>query len=399
MDDGRRERRDAGRLSALRRGLISWRRAREAAPRALARHGQRPRPRRRGWRRCRRPSGRSSRSAARWPSKSDILVLDEPTAALPEADVERLLATLGGCGASGIGIIYVTHRLDEVFRIADRVTVLRDGRRVATVGDRRDHAGRAGRDDRRPRSMSDAFVRPAPPADRSRAGGRGPRRRRRRAGLASRSRPARRWASSACAAPGITPIGRAIFGAAPASTPGAVRLGRPPHRRRPIPARRDARRASASSRAGGPRRASPRNLAVRENIYMNPAATGKGVLEIVSRAARARRSRARRVRRFSIKADGSRAADRHAVAAATSRRSWSPAGWRRRSACWSSRSRPSASTSAPRPRSTTCCSSRLKKGMAVLLISSDFEEVERICHRALVFGRGRVVAEIRPTAS
>ena len=36
----------------------------------------------------------------------------------------------------------------------------------------------------------------------------------------------------------------------------------------------------------------------------------------------------------------------------------------------------------------------LKRGMAVLLISSDFEEVERICHRALVFGRGRVVSEI-----
>ena len=63
----------------------------------------------------------------------DILVLDEPTAALPEHDVERLLATLRRLRASGMGIVYVTHRLDEVFRIADRVTVLRDGRRVATL--------------------------------------------------------------------------------------------------------------------------------------------------------------------------------------------------------------------------------------------------------------------------
>jgi ribose transport system ATP-binding protein len=47
-----------------------------------------------------------------------------------------LLATLRRLRESGIGIVYVTHRLDEVFRIADRVTVLRDGRRLATVASR-----------------------------------------------------------------------------------------------------------------------------------------------------------------------------------------------------------------------------------------------------------------------
>ena len=52
--------------------------------------------------------------------KSDIVVLDEPTAALPEADVERLLETLRRLRANNIGVVYVTHRLDEVLRIADR---------------------------------------------------------------------------------------------------------------------------------------------------------------------------------------------------------------------------------------------------------------------------------------
>ena len=62
----------------------------------------------------------------------DILVLDEPTASLPEADVERLFAAVRALRARGVGIIYVSHRLDEVFRLSDAATVLRDGEVVAT---------------------------------------------------------------------------------------------------------------------------------------------------------------------------------------------------------------------------------------------------------------------------
>ena len=62
-----------------------------------------------------------------------VLVLDEPTAALPADEVERLFAVLRRLRDRGVGIVLVTHHLDEVLAIADRVTVLRDGRRVATV--------------------------------------------------------------------------------------------------------------------------------------------------------------------------------------------------------------------------------------------------------------------------
>jgi ribose transport system ATP-binding protein len=62
-----------------------------------------------------------------------LLVLDEPTASLPREEATALFDVVARLRESGIGIIYVSHRLDEVFAIADRVTVLRDGRRVTTI--------------------------------------------------------------------------------------------------------------------------------------------------------------------------------------------------------------------------------------------------------------------------
>jgi D-xylose transport system ATP-binding protein len=63
--------------------------------------------------------------------KARILVLDEPTAALPEKDVENLLALIGELKRKGIGIIYISHKLNEVCAISDTVTVLRNGRKVS----------------------------------------------------------------------------------------------------------------------------------------------------------------------------------------------------------------------------------------------------------------------------
>ena len=60
----------------------------------------------------------------------DFLVLDEPTASLPSNEVEHLFEALRPLREKGVGMIYVSHRLDEIFRIADRVAVLRDGELV-----------------------------------------------------------------------------------------------------------------------------------------------------------------------------------------------------------------------------------------------------------------------------
>ncbi len=61
-----------------------------------------------------------------------IVVMDEPTAALTSNEVEKLFAIIAGLKARGVGILYVSHRMDEIFRIADRVTVMRDGQYVGT---------------------------------------------------------------------------------------------------------------------------------------------------------------------------------------------------------------------------------------------------------------------------
>ncbi len=61
-----------------------------------------------------------------------ILVLDEPTAALTDAEVEILFGILNRLRSRGVAMIYISHKLDEVFRISDRITVLRDGRTIDT---------------------------------------------------------------------------------------------------------------------------------------------------------------------------------------------------------------------------------------------------------------------------
>ena len=66
-------------------------------------------------------------------SDARILIMDEPTAPLTPREVGKLFAVVRGLTARGIGVIFISHRLDEVFEIADRVTIMRDGRHVQTL--------------------------------------------------------------------------------------------------------------------------------------------------------------------------------------------------------------------------------------------------------------------------
>jgi len=68
--------------------------------------------------------------------ETEILIMDEPTSALTESEVERLFRVVGRLRERGVTIIYISHKMDEVFQLSDRITVLRDGRVVVTL-DRR----------------------------------------------------------------------------------------------------------------------------------------------------------------------------------------------------------------------------------------------------------------------
>ncbi len=80
-----------------------------------------------------------------------VLILDEPTAVLTPQEIDRLFETLRKLVAQGLAVIFISHKLGEILRISDRVTVLRRGQVVTTVADPGCRSRRPGRSDGRPR--------------------------------------------------------------------------------------------------------------------------------------------------------------------------------------------------------------------------------------------------------
>ena len=65
-------------------------------------------------------------------TESDIIIMDEPTAAISESEIKRLFAIVKGLREKNVTVIYISHRLDEIFELGDYVTVMRDGRHIDT---------------------------------------------------------------------------------------------------------------------------------------------------------------------------------------------------------------------------------------------------------------------------
>lgn len=63
---------------------------------------------------------------------AQVVIMDEPTSSLEPREVETLFRVIGNLRGQGVAVLYVSHRMDELYRICDRVTVLRDGRNIHT---------------------------------------------------------------------------------------------------------------------------------------------------------------------------------------------------------------------------------------------------------------------------
>ncbi len=373
-------------------GLIDWRASRAAAATALAAMGSFINPEIRVA--ALSAADRSLVAIARALAvNADLLVLDEPTAALPAADVERLLATLHGLRARGIGMIYVTHRLDEVFRIADRVTVLRDGRRIATVP-----VAETSPQDLVlkivGRPVADTAIAPPPTAlaapllrlervvvPQEEAGLIGP--------VSLTAAAGEILALVGLRGAGHHAIGRAIFGDMPLREGRILLDGRPITPASPGVAMAEGIGFVSSRRSEESMAAA---MTVQENLYLNPRASGMGLLRpIWPRRELGRASRA--LARFSVRPpDPSRPL---ATLSGGNQQKVVVARWMEARIRLLVLEEPTIGVDVgSKAEIYRDLNSALQDGLAVLLISSDFEEVEMIAHRALVFGRGLLMAAL-----
>ncbi len=366
-------------------GVVDWRAVERATERALAQIDCRldPTTRVRDLTRTEKSLVAIARALS---VEADVLVLDEPSASLPADEVHRLFDALRPLRSRGVGMIYVSHRLDEVFEIADRIAVLRDG---ALVGERKVA-------DTNAEELVSLIVGKA--LDRYEG-----------APVVKKS-AARVEARDLCvesAGPvsfdvgegeivglvglrgaGQERIGRALFGALPHS--GSLRLdGAPAEFHSPADAMRAgvgliARDRVEESAAGG--------LSIRENTFLNPAAIGRGAFSLLSPRKEAEQARAIGAR-VSLRPN---LPDLPIEALSGGNQQKVIVGrWLEIAKRLLIAEDPTAGVDVgAKAEIYRLLDAALASGLAIVVVSTDFEEVARLCHRALVFSRGLIVEEI-----
>ncbi|MBL1106531.1 sugar ABC transporter ATP-binding protein [Streptomyces sp. 5-8] len=370
-----------------RAGLISWRRTRERCAAALgtvAGHLDPAAPVA-----GLTPAERSLVAIARaLASRAGLIVLDEPTARLPAADRARLFHVLHALRERGHGLLYVSHRLDEVYEVADAFAVLRDGRLVSH-GTLADHSpGRlvhdiVGAEPARHRlATSPADDDPAVlTLDGVRTAGAGP------VGLEIRAGEVLGLVGLSGA--GHMDLGRALAGTRPLID-GRVLLGGRPYRPGSVA---DAVRLGVGFVPGDRQREGcAAELTVRENLLANPRADGLPALRWIA-PRRERAEAAGLIERFSVRPRDSEAPI--GTLSGGNQQKVMIGRWLRVGLRLLILEEPTASVDIGAKAAVyRLLDEALATGLAVLLVSTDFEEVAGVCRRALVFVRGSVTAEL-----
>ncbi|MFG2129516.1 sugar ABC transporter ATP-binding protein [Streptomyces sp. NPDC048751] len=373
-----------------RAGLISWRRTREHcsdALRTVAGHLDPDVPVARLA-----PAERSLVAIARaLAAQATLIVLDEPTARLPAADCARLFRVLRALRDRGHGILYVSHRLDEVYEVADSFAVLRDGRLVSQ-GSLADHSpAHLVRDivGDEPTDYRPTTVPAGGPAvltlDRAVTAGTEP------VSLSLGAGEALGLVGLSGA--GHTDLGRALAGARPLLG-GRVLLGGRDYRPRTVA---DAVGHGVALVPGDRQREGClAELTVRENLLANPRAEGLPVSRWIS-PRRERATAAALTERLSVRPRDTEAAI--ATLSGGNQQKVVIGRWLQGGLRVLILEEPTASVDiGAKAALHRLLDEARSEGLAVLLVSSDFEEVASVCRRALVFVRGAVTTELSGAA-
>ena len=374
---------------SMRGGAIDWRGTEARAVAALAKVGCDFDPTRRV-----QSLSRTEKSlvaiARALAAEADVLVLDEPTASLPADEVERMFLVLRDLRSRGVGMIYVSHRLDEIFRIADRVAVLRDGMLVGAkpVMDTTPSelvnmiVGREVKDlyvraklnrGRETLSVSRLVTDTAGPVSFSAYEGEV-------LGLVG------------LRGAGHESVARALFGAE--ISQGEVKLhGRALDMTSPELSLQQGVGLIARDRT---EESVAPALSIRENMFLNPFAIGRSLMNILSPSAEAQRALGigdevgLRPNDAALAIEALSGGNQQKVVVGR----WLATGRKLLIA-----EDPTAGVDVGAKSEIYRLVARaLEHGLTVVVVSTDFEEVAHICHRALVFSRGVIVAEIAERA-
>ena len=369
-----------------RRGLVDWGAARRRAAAALEALGADIDPdlRIQSLSRTEKSLVAIARALA---AEAEILVLDEPTASLPADEVARLFGALRRLRARGVGMLYVSHRLDEVFEIADRMVVLRDGR---VAGER--VVAKTTPDETIllivGREPSQVFRRPA-----ERRGS--PR-------LALRSVAIDAVGPVNCMihageivgfvglrGAGQESVGRALFGVAPA-TSGVILLdGEAIAATSPRQAMGHGVNLVCADRTG---ESIMPNLTVRENLFLNPVAAGLNHFSVLG-PGRESRAALELGRQLGLRPNDPTLAIE--LLSGGNQQKVVIGRWLHLAAKIYVFEDPTAGVDVgAKAEIYRLFDVALQAGAAIIIVSTDFEEVAKVCHRALVFDRGQVVAEL-----